>query len=214
MIWFYSVLIVALSALLWRIRGGLRIQGKKLPANKIWYSVFFAIYSCFYLLPDMQIFAMAFIDCYTSYQLYGWGPYLGGLLNGTSFNRDVDAECELIDDLLYPCRITFGEKSAKWFNILLGWTGLHAEPKTYWLKDYGHLFGFCGTSLTGLIITFLWGLFLNDFLIMISGLGMGVCYWSGSKVEKLYPLGKGGWNWGEWIYGGYLGVILAWRLMC
>lgn len=190
--WIVALVIVLLSALLWRVRGGLRINGKKLPANKIWYSVFFAIYSCIYFSPDMQIFAMAFIDCYTSYQLYGWGPYLGGLLNGTSFNRDVDAECELIDDLLYPCRITI-------------------KGKTYWLKDYGHLFGFCGTSLTGLIITFLWGLFLNDFWVMVSGLGMGVCYAIGGLINNE---GKNGWNIGEWIFGGYLGAILAWRLMC
>lgn len=206
-----ALLIILTSSFLWRVRGGLKIKGKKLPANKIWYSVFFAIYSCFYLLPDMQIFAMAFIDCYTSYQLYGWGEYISGLLKGWSFDREKQAECELIDDLLYPCRITFGEKSAKWFNILLGWTGLHAEPKTYWLKDYGHLFGFCGTSLTGLIITFLWGLFLNDFWVMVSGLGMGVCYAIGGLINNE---GKNGWNIGEWIFGGYLGAILAWRLMC
>jgi hypothetical protein len=206
-----SLLIILLSSFLWRVRGGLRINDKKLPLNKVWYAVFFAIYGCLYFGWGVELFLIGFIASYASWQLYGWGPYLGGLLKGTSFNRDVDAECELIDDLLYPCRITFGEKSAKWFNILLGWTGLHAEPKTYWLKDYGHLFGFCGTSLTGLIITFLWGLFLNDFWVMVSGLGMGVCYAIGGLINNE---GKNGWNIGEWIFGGYLGAILARRLMC
>lgn len=208
----YALIIVVLSALLWRIRGGL--WKEYIPMNKIWYSVFFAIYSLCYFVPDVTIFLIGFVDCYTSYQLYGWGSYIGGLLNGTSFNREKDAECELIDDLLYPCRITFGEKSAKWFNILLGWTGLHAEPKTYWLKDYGRLFGFCGTSLTGLIITFLWGIFLFDFVIMISGLGMGLCYLLGYYLNKLIPEQKAGWGYGEWIFGAYIGAILAWRLLC
>lgn len=45
--------------------------------------------------------------------------------------------------------------------------------------------------------------------MMIAGLAMGVCYWIGGLLEKLYPLGKAGWNWGEWIFGGYLGVLLA-----
>jgi hypothetical protein len=27
-------------------------------------------------------------------------------------------------------------------------------------------------------------------------------------LEKLYPLGKCGWNWGEWIFGAYLGFFL------
>ena len=49
---------------------------------------------------------------------------------------------------------------------------------------------------------------------MLSGLGMGVCYWIGTKLEKLCPLGKCGWNWGEIIFGAYEGSILAWRLLC
>lgn len=189
----YALIIVALSALLWRIRGGL--WKEYIPMNKIWYSVFFAIYSLFYFVPDVTIFLIGFVDCYTSYQLYGWGSYIGGIISGTSFNREKDAECDLIDDLLYPCRITI-------------------KGNTYWLKDFGRLFGFCGTSLTGLIITFLWGIFLFDFVIMISGLGMGLCYLLGYYLNKLIPEQKAGWGYGEWIFGAYIGAILAWRLLC
>jgi hypothetical protein len=210
MIWIYSVLIVALSALLWRVRGGLRIKGKKLPANKIWYAVFFAVLSCINFCFTAENFAIAFTDCYASYQLYGWGAYLGALLFGGKMNRDKDAECELIDDILYACRITFGEKSAIVFNFLLGWTGLKVEAKTYWLRDYGHAFGFIGTSLTGLIITFLWGLFWADLWLMLSGLGMGVCYWLGGKINNE---GKNGWNIGEIIAGSWFGLMLAISLL-
>lgn len=210
MIWIYSILIVISSALLWRIRGGLRIKGKKLPANKIWYAVFFAMLSCINFCFTAENFTIAFTDCYASYQLYGWGAYLGALLFGGKMSRDKDAECELIDDILYACRITFGEKSAIVFNFLFGWTGLKVEAKTYWLRDYGHAFGFIGTSLTGLIITFLWGLFIQDLGLMLSGLGMGLCYALGGLINNE---GKNGWNLGEWIFGAYEGAWLAWVLL-
>lgn len=186
-----SLLIILLSAVLWRIRGGWLKE--YIPANKIWYALAFALYGIGYFEPCFRIFLVAFIDCYASYQLYGLGAYVGGLIHGGSFNREEDAECDLIDDLLYPCRITI-------------------KGKTYWLKDFGRLFGFCGTSLTGLIITFLWGLFLSDVFVMISGLGMGVCYYLGYLLNKIFPEQKAGWGYGEWIFGAYLGAVLAWVL--
>lgn len=177
MIWVCSILIVVLSALLWRIRGGLKVKGKKLPANKIWYAVFFAVLSCINFCFTAENFTIGFIDSYASYQLYGWGAYLGALLMGAL----PHAECELIDDLLVK---------------------LESKPK---------LWGFCGTCLTGLIITFLWGLFWADLWLMVSGLIMGPCYWLGGKINNEE---KNGWNLGEWIFGGAIGAVLAWRLMC
>ena len=44
---------------------------------------------------------------------------------------------------------------------------------------------------------------------MLSGLAMGVFYWLGGQLEKLYALGKQGWNWGEWLFGAYLGGMLV-----
>lgn len=212
--WVVALVIVLLSAFLWRVRGGLKINGKKLPANKIWYAVFFAVYGCIYYSPDVQMFVLAFADCYMSYQLYGWGAYIGGLMDGLPFNRSMDAECELIDDLLYPCRITFGKWSTKIFNLLFGWLGWKVEEdKTYWLKDYGRAFGFCGTCLTGLIISILWGLYLNSIAVAISGLGMGICYYLGYLLNKVIPEQKDGWGYGEWIDGLYKGAVLAWVLL-
>jgi hypothetical protein len=191
MIWLYSFLIVVLSSFLWRVRGGLRFKGKKAVLNKIWYAIFFSLLSCVDSCFAVENMLVGFIACYTSYQLYGWGEYIGGLLKGGAYNREVDTECELIDDLLYPCRLTI-------------------KGHTFWLKDYGHLFGFCGTCLTGLITTFIWGLFWSDILLMISGLVMGPCYWLGGKINNE---DKNGWNLGEWIFGGVMGGILAWRLI-
>lgn len=70
-------------------------------------------------------------------------------------------------------------------------------------------FGFCGTCLSGLILTFLMGLSVGSVGLMLSGLAMGVFYWLGGQLEKLYALGKQGWNWGEWLFGAYLGGMLV-----
>ena len=194
MIYLFSFLFSILSAFFWRVRGGLRIAGEKLPANKIWYALFFACLGCMKLGWGIENGIIGFLACYASYQLYGWGIYIGRLLSGGTLDPEKDKECELIDDLLYPLHITF-------------------KRKKYYLYQYPKAFGFCGTCLTGLIITFLWGLFLGDLIVIVSGLLMGPCYWLGGKAEKLYPLGKSGWNWGEWIFGLYIGAILAWRVL-
>lgn len=194
MLYVYSILIIAVSSLLWRIRGGL--WKEYIPANKIWYALAFGAYACIYFGSMWEIFIVGFIACYTSYQLYGWGLYVGRLLNGGELNPNLVQyrECELIDDLLYPMHITL-------------------KGQKYYLYQHPRLFGFCGTTLTGLIITFLWGLYLGNLVIMVSGLGMGAVYWIGGQIEKIYPLGKSGWNWGEWIFGAYLGGWLVWVML-
>ena len=191
MIYLYFALFVAISALLWRIRGGL--WKEYISANKIWYGLFFALYGYFYF-GTIQSAVIGFIACYTSYQLYGWGAYIGGLINGSPYDREKDAECELIDDLLYPLHITL-------------------KGQKYYLCQYPRLFGFCGTSLTGLIITFLWGLYLGSIAIMLCGIGMGICYWLGYLLNKLIPEGKAGWGYGEYITGIWFGLILAYHLL-
>lgn len=192
MIYVYSAIIVILSALLWRIRGGL--WKNVIPANKMWFSVAFAFYGCLYFGFSFENWIVGFLACYVSYQAYGWGLYIGKLLIGGKLNPETDRENELIDDLLYGTKFTI-------------------KGKTTYLYEYPKLFGFVGTSLTGLIITFLWGLYTGNILIMLSGLSMGVCYWIGGKLEKLYPLGKSGWNWGEWIFGAVEGAVLAYVLV-
>lgn len=192
MLYIYSILIIAVSSLLWRIRGGL--WKEYIPANKIWYALAFGAYACIYFGSMWENFIVGFIACYSSYQLYGWGVYIGRLLTGYELNPDTDRECELIDDLLYPLHVTI-------------------NGNKYYLYQYPKLFGFLGTTLTGLIITFLWGLYLGNLVIMVSGLGMGAVYWIGGQIEKIYPLGKSGWNWGEWIFGAYLGGWLVWVML-
>lgn len=193
MIYLISFCIIAISALLWRIRGGL--WKEYIPENKIWYALFFGICGYFHF-GTIQSIVIGFIACYVSYQLYGWGLYIGRLLQGGKLNPNLVQyrECELIDDLLYSCRISF-------------------KGKTVWLYEYPKWFGFCGTTFTGLIITFLWGLYFGSLPLMLSGLAMGLCYWLGGKLEKLKALGKSGWNWGEIFAGIWFGSMLAWTVL-
>lgn len=194
MIYLISLGIVVISALLWRIRGGL--WKKYIPANKIWYALFFGVCGYFHFGNNLEKAIVGFICCYASYQLYGWGLYIGRLLEGGKLNPNLVQyrECELIDDLLYSCRISF-------------------KGKTVWLYEYPKLFGFCGVTLTGLIITFLWGLYFGSLPLMLSGLAMGLSYWLGGKLEKLYAIGKSGWNWGEFFAGIWFGSMLASQLL-
>lgn len=196
MIYLYTILIIALSSFLWRVRGGLDIwKGDNVPMNKIWYAVAFSVYSGFYYGWGIEEQLIAFIVCYASYQLFGWGLYIGTLVgDGHTIDPEKDRECELIDGLIMPLHITL-------------------KGQKYYLYQYPKLFGFVGTSLTGLIISFLWGIYMINFFVMLSGLAMGVCYYLGDLLDKLIPDNKSGWNWGEWIFGAYMGAVLAWGLI-
>ena len=74
-------IVIVLSSFLWRVRGGLRFYGRKVPANKIWYALFFCVIGCF-SFESIEKSVIGFVACYVSYQLYGWGLYIGRLLEG------------------------------------------------------------------------------------------------------------------------------------
>lgn len=177
----FNILIVLLSALLWRVRGGLgERQGIEIPCNKIYYALFIGVINAYLHGWDIQDGIIGIIAAYTSYQLYGWGKYVGAVTGG-NLNKE-EKECELVDDLL-NCET------------------LYASPRLY---------GFFGTSLTGLIITFIIGLAFGELLFMVSGIGMGFCYWLGHIVcDYVKDDGKSGWNWGEWVFGAYLGLFIC-----
>ena len=114
------------------------------------------------------------IAAYTGQQLYGWGKYITALLTGKLDPNEK--ECELIDELLE--------------NIEY----ITSRPKLY---------GFITTSLSGLIVTFIVGLAVNSIPFMVGGISAGLLYWLGGQTNKIYDLGKCGWNWGE-IYAGFV----------
>lgn len=188
MTYLYSILIVVLSTVLWRVRGGLgERQGIEIPCNKIWYAVFFGIFSYFAVDGLFSVALIGFIAAYTSYQLFGWGKYQGAATGGGL--NPYEPENELIDGLLD--------------NLKIKWRGVE-----YKLINYPRLYGVFGMSLTGAIITFIWGLFFRDLWFMPVGLGMGLCSYLGYLTNKIISDGKDGWNWAEWYTGFYFGLCL------
>lgn len=197
MIYLYYTLIIVLSSFLWRVRGGLRFWGHKAPLNKIWYALGFACYGCVYFSWNIENFVIGFLASFIGTQAYGWGLYAGRLIHGGELKPNLTQyrECELIDDLLYSISWTIKGKK----------THLYEKPR---------LFGFLGMTLTGLIISFLMGLFTADLVIMISGLGMELCYLAGIYINKLLPAEKNGeLNCGHWLFGAYLGAVLAYMVL-
>lgn len=183
-----SSLICLLSSLLWRVRGGLRVFGHKIPLCKEWYAVFFGGAYCYLTGWDWNIFVIVSLATFVSYQAFGWGEYIGCLLTGTKPTERSD--CSLVDDIVDTLKISY-------------------KGKVYKLTDYPRLFGWVGTTLRGLIMTFIIGLPMLNIPFMLCGLGMGTVYALGGLVNKIKDDGKFGWCWAEWLYGFYLGLMLC-----
>lgn len=199
--WLWFVPLIA--SFLWRVRGGLRFFGHKAPMNKIWFAIAAGVFCSWYFDWSICAGISGVVIVYYSYQVYSWGPYIGSLIFDRPVDREKDAGNQLIDDLLYPIHFTINEKWAKRLDI---------ETGEWWLKDHGLWFGFCGTTLTGLLMSLLWGALMHSPMIMVCGSCMGVCYWLGRQLNKLIPERKGGWGYGEWIYGFVIGCFFV--LLC
>lgn len=179
-----------INALTFRIRGGLRIPhtDKKFPLNKWWFAISFALSACYLRGWDTNFFIIMLIATRLSTQLYGWGEYVGCVL-GLSKPDPERKDCDLVDDIVDSLRITF-------------------HGHTVELSDYPKAWGWLGLSLRGLIMSFIIGLALNSVAFMLCGFAMGTVYWLGGQFNKLVDDGKCGWKWSEWLYGGYLGLML------
>ena len=181
--------ICLLSSLLWRVRGGLRVFGHKIPLCKEWFAVFFGGAYCYLTGLDWNIFIIMSLATFVSYQAFGWGEYIGCLLTGTAPTERSD--CSLVDDIVDTLKISY-------------------KGKVYKLTDYPRLFGWVGTTLRGLIMTFIIGLPMLDIPFMLCGLVMGTVYGIGGLIDHyIVKDGKFGWCWAEWLFGLYLGICLV-----
>jgi hypothetical protein len=186
-----NLIITALDSLFWRIRGGLRIPftDKKFPLNKIWFALLYSAEYCYLTVWDFNKWLVSSIATLVSYQAYGWGEFISCVTGGGKPSERSD--CDLVDDIVDNLKITY-------------------KGKVYKLTDYPVLFGWVGLSLRGLILTFIIGLAFNNIPYMLTGLGMGTCYWLGGIIGRkiLKKEDKTSWNIGEWIFGAYLGLVL------
>lgn len=185
------LLIVLGCAFCFRVRGGLRIPytDKKFPLNKYWFAIFFALSACFLRVWSFNFFLVTAIAARLSTQIYGWGEYIGCLLCGDKPSGER-SDCDLVDDIVDNLKITFHGNTVK-------------------LSDYPVAWGWLGLSLRGLILSFIIGLALNSIPFMLCGFAMGTIYWLGGQFNKLIDDGKCGWKWAEWLFGGYLGLMLC-----
>lgn len=185
------LLIVLGCAFCFRVRGGLRIPhtDKKFPLNKYWFAIFFALSACFLRFWSFNFFLVTAIAARLSTQIYGWGEYIGCLLCGDKPSGER-SDCDLVDDIVDNLKITFHGNTVK-------------------LSDYPVAWGWLGLSLRGLILSFIIGLALNSIPFMLCGFAMGTVYWLGGQFNKLIDDGKCGWKWAEWLFGGYLGLMLC-----
>ncbi|MBO7735332.1 MAG: hypothetical protein J6S67_22390 [Methanobrevibacter sp.] len=198
-----DILFTILDALFWRIRGGLRVCGKKIPLNKIWFAPLFAGEFCYLTGWDWNTFVISAIAIYTSYQEYGWGEYIGCLLTGTEPTDRTD--CPLVDDIVDTLKITINAR-----DIKIGKWTVHIPQVNWKLSDNPKLFGWVGLSLRGFLMTFMIGLAFRNIPFMFCGLGMGTVYWIGGLIDHyIKPDGKFGWCWAEWLFGAYLGLCLT-----
>lgn len=198
-----NVLICLLSSLLWRVRGGLKIKGHKIPLNKIWFALFYAGAFCYLTSFSWNVWAVVSIATLVAYQEYGWGEYVGCLLCGSKPSERSD--CDLVDDIVDSIKVTINSRDIKIWK----WT-IHI-PKIEWkLTDFPVLFGWLGLSLRGGIMSFTIGLAMQNIPYMFTGLAMGTVYWLGGLVCKyIIDDGKCGWRWAEWLYGLYMGIVLC-----
>lgn len=210
-----SVLYVLLTSLTFRIRGGLRIPftDKKFPLNKWWFGIWIAIFMCILQGWSLPLFVTALIAGKMSTSISGWGSYIGAIISGQVSPNDKD---DLnITEFVQVTVFTMLNKAKVWCDNHIGfkWLGKILPAGSY--KEHGRLYGVITLSLRGGLTTFIIGLCAHSFLYMTVGLAQGLIYLLATKINKYIDFGKGGWNWGEWLYGGWLGLtaLLFWNLI-
>lgn len=202
MTYLITLLISILCSLGFRIRGGMRIpflDNKKFPLNKWWFAVIFASCATYLTNNNLNYWLVIAIASRMSTQLAGWGEYIGCVLGcgkPEPDRSDFQPDDEFIDNFEIQER-----------NIKIGKINIHIPH--FKLTDYPIMFGFVGLMIRGLYLSFIIGLALQNISFMVCGLGMPLCYYlCGLYSRKVKTLEKGGWNWGELVFGFYLGLML------
>lgn len=195
MIW----LIPFLVSFGFRVRGGLfERQWRRLPLNKWWFAVIFALCACWLRgVWEWNYFLVVLIATRLSTQLAGWGEGVGCAIGASKpdLNRidmyEADEFCNTFEIQERDIKIW------KW--------NIHIPH--FKLIDHAQLWGVTYLTIRGAYLSFIIGLALQSMPYMIWGASMGVIYWfAGWLYRRGLNDGKSGWNIGEWLYGFYLGV--------
>jgi hypothetical protein len=92
MTWLINLGKVFLSALTFRIRGGLRFPftDKKFPLNKTFFATWVAILMCMIQGWNLARFSTAWIAGKLCTNISGWGSYIGAIISGKVSEDDKD----------------------------------------------------------------------------------------------------------------------------
>lgn len=197
-----NILVALVVALGFRIRGGLgERSGHKLPANKLWFGALFACCACAIRGWDLNYWLLVFISCYVAVMFAGWGEYVGCAL-GVAKPQENRSDFAQADEFLDVFEIQERDiKIWKW--------NIHIPH--FKLIEHPILFGVAGLTMRGLFMSFVIGLSIDSIPFMLTGAAMGIIYWvAGWLYRKGIDDGKSGWNIGEWLFGFWEGLCLAW----
>lgn len=207
----FTALYTFISALTFRVRGGLRIPftDKKFPLCKWWFATWIALLA--YLLKGFNISTIitAFIAGKMCTSFSGWGTYIGALLKGGPIS-ETDKDDLNITDTVQNRIFPWLGKAKEWClkHKYFNWLGKILPDSCY--KNNPKLYGFITLSLRGGLTTFILGLAFNEPLFMLIGLLQGSVYWLGGwTCRHIYNDGKYGWKISEWYWGGALGLFLT-----
>ena len=193
--WIWKWIIIALGALLNRIRGGLWDIWNK----KLWYPLFLGTIGCLYGLPWWMALILATL-WYLGQQIYGWGNYFGCAIWGK--DKDENEDCWWINKLCHK------------------WNGRKYGVATLWIRGaVWNIF-----PATGLLIWVLWGgrgfnssliesLIAFTFLLpAFFGLIPACLGLAGGYDTEDGPWDKNAWNWSEVLWGGLQTAGWLWVL--
>lgn len=196
-----TLIISLLSALGFRIRGGLGERwGWKFPLNKWWFALIFSLCASYLYGSNQNYQLVLMIASRLATQLAGWGEFVGcvlGIAEPQPERRDLPKVDDILDNMHWDAH-----------DVTIWKFTIHVPA--FNLLDHPILFGWIGLSARGLYLSFIIGLALQSIPFMICGIAMGTIYWlCGLFSRKVHTLYKGGWNVAEWIFGGYLGLMLC-----
>lgn len=178
-----TILYAIISGLMFKIRGGLRVLGKKLPLCKWWFATWFACLACIIRGWSWKYWLVMFIASRIATCICGWGEAVGcalGMSKPDPKRQDYLDFDEFCDN----------------FHI-----------RDWKLVDHPQLFGVVWLTMRGVLLTFFIGLAANSLLYMVWGLPMGAIYWlCGLFARKVKTDGKSGWHYAELAFGAWLAL--------
>lgn len=204
-----TILYAIISGIMFKIRGGLRVFGKKLPLCKYWFATWFAALACIINGWNWQYFAIMLIASRMATCICGWGEAVGcalGVGKPDPNRQDYLDFDEFCDNFVIDWTFELKERNLKIWK----WT-IHIPHKIwhiyYKLVDHPQLFGVVWLTLRGFLLSFLIGLGANSVLYILWGAPMGLIYWlSGLFARKVKDDGKHGWHIAEILFGFWLGL--------